>query len=197
MTGGELDGAGARELEEALARLREREPALATYLAEPMLRVTMTPTRVSASPKANIIPAHAEVLVDCRVPPELGEEHVRERITRLLADGDVPEYEVDFTERDVGNRSPAAGPLADAIAAWVERTDPGARVVPIAMPAFSDSNSFRRAFPDAAVYGFCPQRGMTLAEADPLVHGADERIKAADVEYAATFFRELAMELLR
>ena len=197
MTGGELDGAGARELEEALARLREREPALATYLAEPMLRVTMTPTRVSASPKANIIPAHAEVLVDCRVPPELGEEHVRERITRLLADGDVPEYEVDFTERDVGNRSPAAGPLADAIAAWVERTDPGARVVPIAMPAFSDSNSFRRAFPDAAVYGFCPQRGMTLAEADPLVHGADERIKAADIEYAATFFRDLAMELLR
>lgn len=197
VTGVELDGAGARELEEALAWLRESEPALATYLAEPMLRVTMTPTRVAASPKANIIPAHAEVLVDCRVPPELGEEHVRERVAELLAGGDVPEHEVEFTERDVGNRSPASGPLADAIAAWVARTDPGARVVPSAMPAFSDSNSFRRAFPGAAVYGFCPQRAMTLAEAEPLAHGADERIKAADVEYAATFFRDLAMELLR
>jgi acetylornithine deacetylase/succinyl-diaminopimelate desuccinylase-like protein len=197
LTGAELDGAGAHEVEAALARLREREPAVATYLVEPMLRVTMTPTRVAASPKANIIPATAEVLVDCRVPPELGEEHVRERIAALLADGDIPEHEIEFTERDVGNRSPAGGPLAHAIAAWLERADPGARVVPMAMPAFSDSNWFRRAFPGATVYGFCPQRAMTLAEAEPLAHGADERIKAADVEYAATFFRDLAMELLR
>jgi acetylornithine deacetylase/succinyl-diaminopimelate desuccinylase-like protein len=197
VTGADLNGADAEGLEAALAELRKREPAIATYLAEPMLRVTMTPTRVSASPKANVIPARAEVLVDCRVPPELGEEHVRKRIDVLLADGELPAHEVEFTERDVGNRSPASGSLADAISAWVGRVDPGARVVPIAMPGFSDSNCFRRAFPNAAVYGFCPQRKMTLAEAEPLAHAADERIKAADVEYAARFFRDLAMELLR
>jgi acetylornithine deacetylase/succinyl-diaminopimelate desuccinylase-like protein len=197
LTGADLDGAGAGELEAALERLREREPALASYLAEPMLRVTMTPTRISGSPKANVIPAHAEVLVDCRVPPGLGEEHVRERIEALLGDGGLPAHEIAFTERDPGNRSPGTGELADAITGWVARADPGARVVPIAMPAFSDSNWFRRAFPDAAVYGFCPQRGMTLTDAFPLVHGSDERIKVDDVEYAATFFRDLAMELLR
>jgi acetylornithine deacetylase/succinyl-diaminopimelate desuccinylase-like protein len=65
------------------------------------------------------------------------------------------------------------------------------------MPAFSDSNWFRGAFPDATVYGFCPQRGMTYPEAAPLVHGADERVKAADVEYAASFFRDVAVEVLR
>ena len=196
LAGEDLAGAGEAELVRALDRVAERAPALAAYIAEPMLRVTMTPTRVEASPKANVIPARAEVLVDCRVPPELGEEHVRERIAALLDGGDGPQYEVEFTERDVGNRSPSTGPLADAIAGWIGRADPGARVVPIAMPLFSDSNWFRRTFPDAAVYGFCPQRGMALDQAAPLVHGADERIKADDIAYAATFFRDVAVELL-
>jgi acetylornithine deacetylase/succinyl-diaminopimelate desuccinylase-like protein len=193
LVGDGFDGAGPDELAAALSRVRERSPALATYLAEPMLRVTMTPTRAAASPKANVIPDRAEVLVDCRVPPELGEDHVRERIAALVGPGD---YEVEFTERDAGNRSAASGELAEAIARWVGRADPGARVVPVAMPMFSDSNWFRRAFPDATVYGFCPQRGMLLAEAAPLVHGADERIEAADIARAAEFFGDLATELL-
>jgi acetylornithine deacetylase/succinyl-diaminopimelate desuccinylase-like protein len=193
VAGEDLSAAGPAELAGALDRVRERSPALATYLAEPMLRVTMTPTRAEASPKANVIPDRAEVLVDCRVPPGFGEDHVRERITAVV--GDDLDYEVEFTERDVGNRSAPDGALADAISAWIERADPGARVVPIAMPAFSDSNWFRRAFPDAAVYGFCPQRGMTLEEADPLVHGADERVRADDVAFAAAFFRDVAVEL--
>jgi acetylornithine deacetylase/succinyl-diaminopimelate desuccinylase-like protein len=194
LAGEDLREAGAGELAGALERVRERSPGLATYLAEPMLRVTMTPTRAAGSPKANVIPDRAEVLVDCRVPPDLGEDHVRERIAALLGDRD--RYEVEFTERDVGNRSVPSGPLAAAIEGWIERSDPGARVVPIAMPMFSDSNWFRRAFPNAAVYGFCPQRGMTLEEAEPLVHGADERIKVDDVAYAATFFRDIAAEIL-
>ena len=194
LIGEDLDGAGPDELAAALDRLRERSASLATYLAEPMLRVTMTPTRTVASPKANVIPDRAEVLVDCRVPPGLGEELVRERITALV--GDDRGYEVELTECNVGNRSAADGPLADAIATWIERADPGARVVPVAWPAFSDSNWFRRAFPEAAVYGFCPQREMTLDEAGPLVHGADERIAVADVAYAAELFRDIAVELL-
>ena len=192
----DLSGAAPEELGAALARLGARSPDLAAFLAEPMLRVTMTPTRVSASDKANIIPDRAEVLVDCRVPPGLDRDHVSELVDGLLADPDLPEHEVEFTERDVGNRSEASGPLAEAIESWIERTDPGARVVPIAMPAFSDSNLFRAAFPDATVYGFCPQRGMLLEEAGLLMHGADERVKVEDVEYAATFFRDVAVDLL-
>ena len=197
LDGSDLEGAGSDELGAALDRLRGQSPELATFLAEPMLRVTMTPTRASASEKANVIPAQAEVLVDCRVPPGLDEDHVRGQIAELLGDGDLPEHEVEFTERDIGNRSEPEGPLAQAIEGWIESADPGAQVVPIAMPAFSDSNLFRAAFPDATVYGFCPQRGMNLAETSVLVHGADERIKASDVEYAATFFRDVAVEVLQ
>jgi acetylornithine deacetylase/succinyl-diaminopimelate desuccinylase-like protein len=196
LVGEDLDGAGPDEIGAALGELSAASPLVATYLAEPMLRVTLTPTKAEASRKANVIPAHAEVLVDCRVPVGLDETDVRERLASILGGDELPQHEIEFTEADVGNRSGTGGELAEAIAGWVGRSDDGAQVVPIVMPGFSDSNWFRRAFPDATVYGFCPQRDMLLEETDPLVHGADERIRASDMEYAAGFFRDIAMEVL-
>jgi acetylornithine deacetylase/succinyl-diaminopimelate desuccinylase-like protein len=196
LLGEDLTGAGHFEIEAALERLRSMSPLVASYLAEPMLRVTLTPTMTSASRKMNVIPAHAELRVDCRVPPGLGEEDVRARLEHVLGGDDLPEHRIDFSETDIGNRSDGSSELAGAISKWVEASDPGARVVPIVMPGFSDSNWFRRAFPDATVYGFCPQRDMVLEETDPLVHGADERIRASDVGYAARFFRDVAVEVL-
>jgi acetylornithine deacetylase/succinyl-diaminopimelate desuccinylase-like protein len=103
---------------------------------------------------------------------------------------------VRFDERVIGNRSPVDTPLMDAIRAFVEREDPGAEVVPVMLPGFSDSRWFREAFPDCVAYGFFPQRAMDLFEAAPLVHGADERIPVEDLGLAARCYRELVQELL-
>jgi acetylornithine deacetylase/succinyl-diaminopimelate desuccinylase-like protein len=187
------DAVPEHDLDRAVERIRATEPLVADYLAEPMLGVTLTPTRASASEKANVVPSLAEVLVDCRVPPGREEPHVRERIASVLGEGD---YEIEFTEVVVGNRSPADAPLAGAIRDWVAGADPGAEVIPIVMPGFSDSHWFRRAFPDAIVYGFCPQRQMTLREATPLIHGADERLRVSDLELAARFFWDLPQRVL-
>ena len=54
---------------------------------EPMLGVTFTPTRIRASEKINVIPCSAELKVDCRVPPGLGEEEVRRGIAEVLGEG--------------------------------------------------------------------------------------------------------------
>ncbi len=67
----------------SLARLRAADPRLA-IMFEPMLGVTFTPTRITASEKINVIPSRAELRVDCRVPPGLGEEAVREGIAEVL-----------------------------------------------------------------------------------------------------------------
>jgi acetylornithine deacetylase/succinyl-diaminopimelate desuccinylase-like protein len=83
-----------------------------------------------------------------------------------------------------------------AISTWVERNDPGAKTVPVILPGFSDSRWFRDAFPDCVAYGFFPQRHQGLLEAAPLVHNADERIDVRDLGFAATFFRDIARELL-
>ena len=176
----------------ALGEVRAADPTLAAYLAEPMAAVTLTPTMVSASRKENVVPSRAEAVIDCRVPPPMGEAEVLERVRGVLGDGD---YEIEFIDRVVGNRSEFRTPLAEAIAAWVERVDPGAALLPTVMPGFSDSHWWRQAF-GSVVYGFCPQRAMTMAEATPLVHGADERVAVADVELCASFFYELPQMVL-
>jgi len=183
---GELDPAAAIEA------LRAKDPFLA-LIFEPTMGVTATPTRVSASEKINVIPSVAHIQVDCRVPPGMGEPETRARIEAMLGDSG---YRLEFDERVVGNRSAMDTPLMDAIRAWVAEHDPGAEVVPTVLPGFTDSRWFRVAFPEVVAYGFFPQKHMTLHQTAPLIHGADERIDVRDLGFAATFFSDLARELL-
>ena len=97
--------------------------------------------------------------------------------------------------RVVGNASPAESPLMDVIRGWDAAEDPGGRTVPMILPGFTDSRTWRATFPDYVAYGFCPQREMTQYEVGPLWHGADERIHAADVAWASSFFEAMAREL--
>jgi acetylornithine deacetylase/succinyl-diaminopimelate desuccinylase-like protein len=206
----------------AVANLLAADPRLARMF-EPMLGVTFAPTRIRASEKINVIPSRAELKVDCRVPPGLGEAEVLRGIEEVLgtslrpaaadaprwqgapsaatawdalANGAVPPFRIEFTERVVGNRSPAQSPLMDAISDWVATHDPGAEVVPLILPGFTDSRHFRAAFPECVAYGFFPQRHQSLLESMPLIHAADERIDVRDVAFAAEFFADLARSLL-
>jgi acetylornithine deacetylase/succinyl-diaminopimelate desuccinylase-like protein len=176
----------------AVAHLREADARLAIYL-EPLLGVTFTPTRISASEKVNVIPSRAELRVDCRVPPGLGEQEVRRGISEVLGEDG---FHIDFTERVVGNRSPLRTALMDHIVDWVAENDPEGEVVPFMLPGFTDSRHFREAFPECVAYGFCPQRHQSLFDSAPLIHGADERIDVRDVALASDFFRTLAVRVL-
>src|SRR3954471_1603343 len=167
--------------------LRDLDPVLAAVV-EPMLGVTLAPTMARASEKINVVPSAAELEVDCRVPPGLGKDDAEKRIREVLGDNG---YELTFTEQVVGNGSPADSPLMEAIADWVEQEDPGARLVPTILPGFTDSRTWRAAFPDCIAYGFFPQREMTLYEVGPLWHAADERIDIRDLELATRFFADM------
>ena len=188
-------GEDAAEPEASIARMREVDPRLATMF-EPMLGVTFTPTRIRASEKINVIPSRAELRVDCRVPPGLGEQEVREGIREVLGSEAENGWRIDFTERVVGNRSPVSSGLMDSISGWVAEQDPGAMVVPVVLPGFTDSRHFRLAFPDCVAYGFFPHRHQSMLETAPLVHGADERIDLRDLALATDLFRDLALRIL-
>jgi acetylornithine deacetylase/succinyl-diaminopimelate desuccinylase-like protein len=178
---------------EDLAGLQAANPALAAF-AEPMISVTFAPTMITAGEKINVIPSSATLKVDCRVPPGFGRAKAEQRLREVLGDRDG--FELSFLEEVVGNGSPTESPLMDAIRAWVATEDPGARVVPTMLPAYTDSRAFRDAYPECVAYGFFPQREMSLVEMWPLVHGKDERIKAADVGFAARAYTAIARELL-
>jgi len=185
-------GIAADDLGAALAQVEVVDPRVAVLL-EPLLGVTFAPTMVSASEKINVIPSEARLRVDCRVPPERGADHALASIRARLGE----DHEISFDEMVVGNRSPADSPLMETIRSFVEREDPGAVVTPTALAGFSDSRWFRAAFPDCVAYGFFPQRAMDLFEAQPLVHGADERIPVADLGLAARFYADLLERTLR
>jgi acetylornithine deacetylase/succinyl-diaminopimelate desuccinylase-like protein len=163
-------------------------------MVEPMLGATFAPTLISAGEKINVIPARAEFAVDCRLPPGLDGDVAVRRAHELL--GETDGLEVEFTEAIVGNRSPIATPLMDAIGAWVRETDPAGEAVPVTLPAFTDSRWFRAAFPDCVAYGFFPQRDQVLYETWPLMHSADERIDVRDLGLATEFFADLPRRLL-
>ena len=178
----------------SLARIRAADPRLAVMF-EPMLGVTFTPTRIRASEKINVIPSRAELRVDCRVPPGLGEREVRAGLEEVLG-SENGAWRIEFTEQVVGNRSPVSSPLFEEISSWVREHDPGAEAVPVVLPGFTDSRHFRSAFPECVAYGFFPHRHQTLLETAPLIHAPDERIDLRDLALATEMFADLAQQLL-
>jgi acetylornithine deacetylase/succinyl-diaminopimelate desuccinylase-like protein len=164
-------------------------------LIEPMFEVTLTPTMISAGRKMNVIPARAQLRIDCRTPPGLGEDEARRRIAEVLGD-DAAGLEIEFFEWTTGNASPVRSELMDAITRWVEAAEPGASTVPLILPAFSDSTWFRDAFPDCVAYGFFPMRHQGFLECYPLMHNADERIDVRDLGFATRFFHDVIGDLL-
>jgi acetylornithine deacetylase/succinyl-diaminopimelate desuccinylase-like protein len=190
--GDALAGALGLDPETAVSELEEADPRLA-ILFEPTLGVTFAPTMAAASEKINVIPARAQIEVDCRVPPGLGEEQVRRRLAERVGENG---YEVSFGGSVAGNASPLESPLMDHIRAFVSNEEPGAELVPYVMPGFTDSRWFREAFPDCVAYGFFPLRSMELFEAASLMHGKDERVRIDDLALGAGFYAGLAQEVL-
>ncbi len=198
----------------ALEALAARAPEFVP-LVEPSLHVTFAPTMTAASTGMNTIPAEAHAWVDCRVPPGLGREAALRRLRDLLgpeagggpaqapadaaaSDADAPAgaWEVEWVEETQGNESITDSPLMDALRRFVATIDPEALLLPTVSPGYSDSRTFREAFPDCVAYGFFPQRAMTAAEAAPLFHAADERIPIADLVLAVDCYRAVVRDLL-
>jgi acetylornithine deacetylase/succinyl-diaminopimelate desuccinylase-like protein len=173
--------------EEALRLAQEVDPAAAELL-EPLLSLTLSPTMISASERRNVVPSLCEVIVDCRLLPEQTQAEAEAAIRNVLGEGD---YDLEWIEGHGGTRSPLETPLWDAIEGFVAEVEPEATLVPICVAGFTDSHWLREAFGTVA-YGFFPLRTMDAQVAARLVHSADERIAAEDVELAVRCFRHVA-----
>ena len=130
---------------------------------------TANPTMLKAGYKANVIPATAEAVVDCRVLPGrqaafeaevdelLGPDVTREWIK------DLPSYETSFD-----------GDLVDAMSAAVLAVDPDGRTVPYMLSGGTDAKAFARL--GIRCFGFSPLRLPPELDFAALFHGVDERV---------------------
>ena len=175
---------------EALAEAQRVSP-LAAELIEPLLAMTVSPTMAHASDKRNVIPALCEITVDVRLLPGQTPAEAEATLRDWLGAGD---YELVNTEAQGGTRSPIGGPLWDAVSSFVEAEEPGARAAPMCVAGFTDSHWLREAFGTVA-YGFFPARAMDSETAARLIHSANDRVPAADLELGVRFMRHAAQHV--
>lgn len=142
------------------------------------LRDTANPTMLKAGYKANVIPASAEAVIDCRVLPGRKEAFERE-VDELIGpdvtrswERDLPSYETTFD-----------GDLVDAMNAAILALDPEARTVPYMLSGGTDAKSFQRL--GIRCFGFAPLRLPPELDFAALFHGVDERVPVDALQFGA------------
>jgi acetylornithine deacetylase/succinyl-diaminopimelate desuccinylase-like protein len=172
---------------DALAAAHTLSP-LAAEVVEPLLGLTVSPTKAHASDKRNVIPALCEITVDVRLLPGQTPEQAERELRACLGEGD---YELVNVERQGGTRSEIGGPLWNAVRSFVEQEEPDGVVAPTCVAGFTDSHWVRDAFGTVA-YGFFPARTLDPQVAARLIHSANERVPVADLELGVRFLRHAA-----
>jgi acetylornithine deacetylase/succinyl-diaminopimelate desuccinylase-like protein len=162
--------------------------ANAAAVVEATVALTLSPTMIRASEQRNVIPARCEIVCDCRLLPGQSPQEVEPALRAALGEGD---WELEWIEARGGTRSSLHTPLWEAVESFVAAEEPGARLVPVILPGFTDSHHVREAFGTIA-YGFFPMRTMDAETAARLIHSADERIPVDDLELGTRFLLHVA-----
>ena len=159
-------------LDEALSAPRAVHPLLPA-LVQPLLALTLSPTMIDASHKRNVIPGVCEMTVDCRLLPETDAGRRRADRARRARRGRATSSSSSRPSAGrARNSTPRSGTRSSDFTTTIE---PGARLVPLACPGFTDSHFLREAFGTTA-YGYFPIRDdghRARDEAHPLGERAD------------------------
>lgn len=134
-----------------------------------VLHDTANPTMLKAGYKANVVPAIAEAVVDCRILPGRKEAFEAE-IDELLGPDVTREWIKDFSSYETS----FDGDLVDAMNDAVLALDPDARTVPYMLSGGTDAKSFARL--GIRCFGFSPLRLPPDLDFTALFHGVDERV---------------------
>ncbi len=151
------------------------------------LRTTTNPTGLTAGYKHNVIPDHAEALVDIRTLPGQ-EDAVLEEVREIIGE----EIELQFVHRDVGLESPTRGPLVDAVTRALAAHDPGAPVFPYLLSGGTDNKSLSRL--GITGYGFAPLRLPDDLDFPAMFHGVDERVPLDALSFGSRVLRDLLLD---
>ncbi|KRQ25242.1 hypothetical protein BKG80_23570 [Mycobacteroides chelonae] len=133
------------------------------------LRDTANPTMLKAGYKANVIPATAEAVIDCRVLPGRLEAFERE-VDEIIG----PDVEREWVQLLPAYETTFDGDLVDAMNAAVLEFDPEARTVPYMLSGGTDAKAFARL--GIRCFGFAPLKLPPELDFASLFHGVDERV---------------------
>jgi acetylornithine deacetylase/succinyl-diaminopimelate desuccinylase-like protein len=180
-----LRGAALRQL----CRPRLTDPLLKLMgengkTIEPLFRNTVNATIVRGGEKINVVPSEIEVDLDGRLLPGFGPEDFMAELRPIIGKHvalSVTQFEPALARPDMR--------LFDFLAGVLKQIDPEGVPVPMLMPAFTDARYFARL--GIQSYGFTPMKLPREFNFFETIHGADERIPVAALEFGAQAMREV------
>ncbi len=173
---------------------------LARPMFNPISRTTINLTNLEAGYKANVVPATATAILDCRILPGDTSEALLARLARLAHDPEAEAWDqrraaelgrpltpeesrqvsFEFIYQGTATESSIDSPAYRAIESVMSGVDPRAAIVPQMSAGGTDSRFWRQRGRDA--YGFAP---FMLTEAQrATVHGRNEYLEVADYRAA-------------
>ena len=147
-------------------------------------RTTTNPTGLTAGYKHNVIPDHAEALIDVRVLPGT-EDAALADIRRIIGD----DIEIEIVHADIGLEVPFSGSLVDEMVAVLGEHDPGVPVIPYLMGGGTDNKAL--AALGIAGFGFAPLRLPADLDFTGMFHGIDERVPIESLQFGQRVLTDL------
>ena len=165
----------------------QRNPQFGTLNS--LLRSTVAITRLTGSPKINVIAPQVSAELDCRLLPTDDPDAFLDRLRRAVADPDHITFERLMLFHP--SQSPIDTPLYRAIAAVMRASHPGALVEAGMATGFTDSHFFREL--GITAYGWDAIVHTPAQTAG--VHGNDERLTLTAFDAALPQFYAVVARL--
>ena len=137
---------------------------------------TANPTMLNAGYKHNVIPGHAEAMIDGRFLPGFEDELIKD-IENLLPPGVVREDVVN----GIALEAPFEGALVDAMSNAIRAEDPLGTPVPYTLSGGTDAKAFSKL--GITCYGFLPLLLPPELDFSAMFHGVDERVPVEGLEF--------------
>lgn len=181
----------------ALANLWLFEPILLQQLqAKPstnaLIRTTMAPTMLSASPKENVLAASAQALINLRVLPGDTPEQIQSHFRQCINDSRVQIRSLAGGFGGLASRVSATdSAFFQSLSTTIRQVFPTALIAPSLVLAATDSRHYEDLSENT--YRFMP---VPLSVADlERIHGKDERLSHSDYLHSIVFFQALIKKL--
>ena len=164
----------ADRIDDAIAELAVDDPAFARWV-HACTHLTITPTTLSSGVKANVIPDSGEANVDVRMLPGQDQESVDDHFRKALGPALYEEVDIQPVVTFPATRSPAEGPLWEAIGDASEELTGSRRLLPTLIPVATDARFFRARGTVAYGVGLFDDE-VSFGEMLSMFHGNDERV---------------------
>ncbi|MFQ5948142.1 MAG: M20/M25/M40 family metallo-hydrolase [Acidimicrobiia bacterium] len=170
-------------IDEEVERIAASDPGYARWI-HACTHLTISPNRLSAGVKVNVIPDRAAAELDVRALPGQDDGTVDEHLDKVLGPELGDRVEVDPVLSSPASSSPPQGPLWEAIGEALTTVNGSGRPVPTMIPVGTDARFFRKRGTVAYGVGLFDDRadfGNLLA----MFHGNDERVTDESLELTA------------